>query len=45
MMISKILALFALFNLSYAQPIISKEGDVCGGMIPGLAHTSAKQLE
>jgi len=45
MMISKIVALFALLNVSYAQPIISKEGEMCGGMIKDLAHTCAKPLE
>ena len=44
-MISKIVALFALLNVSYAQPRISKEGEVCGGMLPELAHTCAKPLE
>ena len=45
MMISKIVALFALLNVSYAQPIISREGEMCGGMIKDLAHTCAKPLE
>ena len=43
MMISKILALFAFFNVSNAQPTISKEGEMCGSLLN--THTCAKPLE
>ena len=46
MMFSKVIALFAFVNLGMAQNNLSKEGEVCGGMVAqDMRHTCAKPLE